>query len=46
MVELVGVIFSYIDPLSVPCCWAVCRRWKNLLGSVLLIAPLPQVGTH
>jgi hypothetical protein len=30
-VELVGVILSHVDDLTLPCCYAVCHRWTTAL---------------
>jgi hypothetical protein len=30
MVELVGLVLSYVEPLSLPVCRSVCRWWTGL----------------
>ena len=38
MVELVGLVLSHVDPLTLPACRAVCSRWNHALATTYLAA--------
>jgi hypothetical protein len=44
MVELVAMVLSYVEPLSLPVCRSVCSQWNQALAIALAPLPPPPPG--